>query len=287
MAADFPRLGVIGAGKMGGALVRGVLAAGLTTPESVCFSCARAESRVRLAQQTGARAMADNVQVVAESDMVVLAVKPQVAMEVLREIAPRVAPRHLIISIVAGLRLAVLEKVLGQQTRLVRAMPNTPCLVGASATAYCANQTVGPDDLRVVEQLFSAVGDCLAVSEGLLDAVTGLSGSGPAYVAVFLEALTDGGVRAGLPREVAWRLALQTVWGTAKLFRETGWHPAQLKDMVTSPGGTTITGLQVLEQGAIRGTVMNAVYTAASRAGELGQLVAACFSQAPAASERT
>lgn len=272
MALNFPRLGVIGAGKMGGALIRGVLSAGLCPPDRVCFSCASAQSRTRLAQETGARPLANNSEVLAASDLVVLAVKPQVAPQVLREIAPFVSPRHLIVSLVAGLRLATLEAVLGKQTRLVRAMPNTPCLVAASATAYCANAAASPEDLRIVEQLFAAVGECLPVSEALLDAVTGLSGSGPAYVAIFIEALTDGGVRAGLPRDIAYRLALQTVLGTAKMLRETGIHPAQLKDMVTSPGGTTIAGLQALEQGGFRAAVMNCVLAATLRAEELGRL---------------
>ncbi|MCS7166978.1 MAG: pyrroline-5-carboxylate reductase [Gemmatales bacterium] len=272
MTTVFPRLGIIGAGRMGGALLRGVLAAGVTTPDAVCFSCARAESRQRLAQQTRARALADNAQVVAESEAVVLAVKPQVAGAVLREIAPVWTRDRLLISVVAGLRLASLEGMLGGSARLVRAMPNTPCLVGAGITAYCTNAQVRAEDVQVVERLFGAVGDCLAVQEAWLDAVTGLSGSGPAYVAVFVEALTDGGVQVGLPREVAYRLALQTVKGTVALLQQTGQHPAQLKDMVASPGGTTMAGLHALEQGAFRAAVMNAVVAATARAQQLGQL---------------
>ena len=286
MADEFPRLGFLGAGKMAAALVRGVLAAGLTRPDRIYVSSAREESRRCLAQETGVRAVSGNRQVVFESDVILLAVKPQVAVEVLREIASAVQEKHLVVSVVAGLRLATMQAIFGRPVRLVRAMPNTPCLVGASATAYCAGSDVGPKDCELVERLFGAVGECVAVPEALLDAVTGLSGSGPAYVAVVIEALTDGGVRAGLPREVAYRLTLQTVLGTAKLLREQPLHPAQLKDQVTSPGGTTIAGLHRLEEGGLRAALINAVVAAAERARELGaEKDAVNASQAPAASD--
>jgi pyrroline-5-carboxylate reductase len=286
MSDEFPRLGFLGAGKMAAALVRGVLAAGLTTPDRIYVSSAREESRRGLARTTNVQAVDSNCEVVGKSEVVVLAVKPQVAATVLREIAPAVQERHLLISVVAGLRLATMQAILGPRVRLVRAMPNTPCLVGASATAYCSGSTARPEDCALVERIFQAVGECLAVPEEWLDAVTGLSGSGPAYVAVVIEALTDGGVRAGLPREVAYRLTLQTVLGTVRLLRECQLHPAQLKDQVASPGGTTIAGLHRLEEGGLRAALINAVVAATERARQLGAVGnAACASQAPAASD--
>jgi pyrroline-5-carboxylate reductase len=210
--------------------------------------------------------------VVAASDLLVLAVKPQAMESVLEEISGKVTPQqHLVISIAAGVPLSRIAAELGgHQHRLVRVMPNTPCLVGASASAYAAGPSATADDIRLVDRLFNSVGKAIAVPEKLLDAVTGLSGSGPAYVFVMLEALSDGGVRMGLPRDVANVLAAQTMYGAAKMLLETGLHPGALKDMVTSPGGTTIAGLHALEKGGARAALMDAVQAATQRSAELG-----------------
>jgi pyrroline-5-carboxylate reductase len=181
-----------------------------------------------------------------------------------------VADRHLVISIVAGVTLRRLADGLGAETRLIRVMPNTPCLVGASASGFCPNAETAATDGDLVAKLFGAVGTAIPVPENHLDAVTGLSGSGPAFVYVMIEALADGGVRAGLPRDVALKLAAQTVLGSAKMVLETGQHPGALKDAVASPGGTTIAGLHALERGGVRAALMDAVTAAANRARELG-----------------
>jgi pyrroline-5-carboxylate reductase len=205
-----------------------------------------------------------------QAQVVVLAVKPQLLDQVLAGIKEFAGPGHLIISIAAGVPLAVLTAAL-PQSRLIRAMPNAPALVAAAITGLAPGRGATPGDLEVALELFQAVGQAVVVEEKLLDAVTGLSGSGPAFVAVFIEALADGGVKAGLPRPLALQLALQTVLGSARLCQERNLHPGVLKDMVASPGGTTIAGLSVLEERGFRGTVMGAVATAAARAKELGK----------------
>jgi pyrroline-5-carboxylate reductase len=263
-----PPLGFLGAGKMATALARGWIGAKLVTPDQVLASDPIEAARQQFAQETGAQSVSDNKLVVEKSAVVVLAVKPQDLSTVLTEIAPALH-RQLVISIAAGVTLDQISDKIGQPARLVRVMPNTPCLVGASASAYACSTTVTPEDLQIVERLFSAVGRCFAVPEKLLDAVTGLSGSGPAFVFVMIEALSDGGVRMGLPRDVATALAAQTVYGAAKMALETGKHLGQLKDMVTSPGGTTIAGLHALEQGGLRAALMDAVEAATLRSQEL------------------
>jgi pyrroline-5-carboxylate reductase len=203
--------------------------------------------------------------------VLVLAVKPQTMAAVLAEVRPTVSPRHLVVSIAAGVTLGQLAAGLGPDARLIRVMPNTPCLVGASAAGFAAGPAATADDVALVARLFGAVGKAFAVPEHLLDAVTGLSGSGPAFVYVLIEALADGGVRVGLPRDVALALAAQTVLGSAKMVLETGTHPAALKDAVASPGGTTIAGLHALERAGFRAAAMDAVEAAARRAAELGK----------------
>ena len=203
--------------------------------------------------------------------VLVLAVKPSHVAELLDEIRPFVTPGHLLISIAAGVPIARLEAGLGEGARIIRVMPNTPALVGASASAYALGNAATEADAALAQKIFSAVGVAFQLKESLLDAVTGLSGSGPAYVYLMIEALSDGGVAAGLPREVATKLAAQTLLGSAKMVLETGLHPGALKDMVTSPGGTTIEGLHELEKGKVRGVLINAVRAATEKSRKLGQ----------------
>ena len=201
--------------------------------------------------------------------MIVLAVKPQGMATVLAELKPLVTPDHLIISIAAGISLATMADGLGPGRRLARVMSNTPALVGAGASAYCLGSEARPEDETLVRTFMEAVGTAYPIPETLMDAVTGLSGSGPAFVYAIIEALSDGGVKVGLPREIATALAAQTVVGAARMVLETGQHPGFLKDQVASPGGTTIAGLHALERGALRATLMDAVEAAARRSAEL------------------
>lgn len=264
------RVGFIGAGKMATALSCGLCHAGITTQQNIVASDVVGLAREQFAAQTGAAVVESNDEVVRQSDVLVLAVKPQHFRGLLTELESQLGPRHLVISIAAGIQLSTMIGALGTHRRLVRVMPNTPCLVGSSASAYCLGGAATADDGRVVERLFGAVGLAIALPESLLDAVTGLSGSGPAFVCLIIEALADGGVKAGLPRDVALKLAAQTVMGTAKMVLETGQHPASLKDAVASPGGTTIAGLHELERGGLRSALINAVEAATRRSQELG-----------------
>jgi len=264
------RIGFIGCGAMGRALAGGLVSAGIET--SVLSGADIApENRASFERELGIQIAEDNAALVAKSDVVVLAVKPGAVAGVLRELPGGAdLARPLWISIAAGIPMASLEATLPASARVIRAMPNTPALVGAGATAYCANTAAGDDDLAAAAALFAAVGHAWrAPAETLLDAVTGLSGSGPAYVFLILEALADAGVRVGLPREAASQLAVQTVYGAARLVLESGQHPAALKDQVTSPGGTTIAGLERLEAGGVRAAIYEAVASATARSREL------------------
>ena len=274
MAAASPSplsIGFLGAGQMASALATGWSRAGLLDSARSVAADPFQNAREKFTQLTGVKAAATNSEVVNSCDVLILAVKPQVIAAVLAEVRPLLASRHLAISIAAGVTLNTLSESLGNGTRLVRVMPNTPCLVGASASGYAAGSTATPDDIALVGKLFGAVGKAFALPEHLLDAVTGLSGSGPAFIYVLIEALADGGVRVGLPRDVAQALAAQTVFGAAKMVLETGQHPAALKDAVASPGGTTIAGLHALEKGGFRGALMDAVEAATKRSQELGK----------------
>jgi pyrroline-5-carboxylate reductase len=264
-------VGFIGAGQMATALARGFISIGKLSVEHVVAADAVAAAAERFRSLTGAKVVATNREVVALADVIILAVKPHHVTTVLAELAPSITPQHVVVSIAAGVTLATLQHGLGAPRRVVRVMPNTPSLVGAGAAAYALGGSATDADGALVERLLGTVGVCVAVSESQLDAVTGLSGSGPAFVYQFIEALSDGGVRAGLPRDLATKLAAQTVLGSAQMVLTTGQHPGPLKDAVTSPGGTTIAGLHALEQGALRGTVMNAVTAAWERAKQLSQ----------------
>lgn len=262
-------IGFLGAGRMATALASAWLQGGLTT--AVRASDPLPHARTAFTQQTGAPSTADNLDVVRGSDLLVLAVKPQSMPALMAEILPAITERHLVISIAAGITLHQLTEGLTSNCRLIRVMPNTPCLVGASASGYSPAPSATPADVAVVDRLLNAVGKAYKLPEHLLDAVTGLSGSGPAFVYVMIEALSDGGVRMGLPRDVATALAAQTVLGSAKMVLETNSHPGQLKDAVASPGGTTIAGLHALERGGLRAALMDAVEAATKRSRELGQ----------------
>jgi pyrroline-5-carboxylate reductase len=216
-------------------------------------------------------AVADNLAVTARSDVLILAVKPQIMSQVLAELRPAILADHLVISVAAGVSLSTLAAGLGPECRLARVMPNTPALVGEGASGYCLGPNATDADDATVQDAVNSVGRAFRVGEHLLDAVTGLSGSGPAFVYTIIEALSDGGVRVGLPRDVATALAAQTVLGAAKMVLETGLHTGTLKDHVASPGGTTIAGLHALERGGVRGALMDAVEAATRRARELGQ----------------
>jgi len=271
MAATPLGVGFLGAGQMASALAAGWSRAGLLDPAKSLAADPFPAARDKFTPSTGIRAVASNREVVEACDVLVLAVKPQVMAAVVGEVQPHLKPRHLVISIAAGVTLKTLGQFLGEGTRLVRVMPNTPCLVGASASGYAAGSSATPDDVALVGKLFGAVGKAFALPEHLLDAVTGLSGSGPAFVYVMIEALADGGVKVGLPRDVAQALAAQTVFGAAKMVLETGQHPAALKDAVASPGGTTIAGLHALETGGLRAALIDAVEAATLRSKELGK----------------
>lgn len=263
-------LGFIGGGAMAEALLSGIVAHGLARPEEVWVSDIDANRVSYLRQTLGVQAASDNNEVLQKCQVVFLAVKPQVAPTVLSGLKGRWEKKHLVVSIMAGVPLAYLEQHT-DPARLVRVMPNTPCLVQTGAAAIAGGSNATPKDVTTVKELLSAVGKTVVLDEGLLDAVTGLSGSAPAYVYMFIEALADGGVMAGLPRPVAQTLAAQTVLGAAKMVLETGEHPGNLKDKVASPAGTTIAGIATLEEGGFRGLVLDAVLAGAERSVELGQ----------------
>jgi pyrroline-5-carboxylate reductase len=266
------RWGFIGAGKMATALAKGMLRAGIAPADSICASDPLPSARALLEADTGLTVLESNLDVVRRSDIIVLAVKPQSMTAVLAQLRPAVSAEHLVVSIAAGITIAAIRAGLGAGARVVRVMPNTPALVCEGASAYALGPGVRAEDDAVVLSLLGSVGQTVKVAEPLLDAVTGLSGSGPAFVFLIIEALSDGGVRAGLPRDVATLLAVQTVLGAATMVRETGQHPSVLRDQVTSPGGTTIAGLHALERAGVRGALIDAVEAATRRSAELAAL---------------
>jgi pyrroline-5-carboxylate reductase len=260
----------IGAGNMAEAMIRGLLHRNVFEPGLVTASAPREERRRELAEKFGITTTEQNRDA-ARADIVVLSVKPQILSRVLDEVADVIPADALVISIAAGVPVAAIQSRLAAGTRVVRAMPNTPALVDAAATAIARGEHARESDLEDAKRIFDAIGLTVVLDESQLDAVTGLSGSGPAYVFLILEALSDAGVKVGLSRRTAQLLAAQTLLGSAKLLLETNEHPGRLKDMVTSPGGTAITGLHTLENGGVRTTLMNAVEAATRRSRELGE----------------
>jgi pyrroline-5-carboxylate reductase len=265
------KIGFLGAGKMATALAKGFVNAEIVFPREIIAADPYNVARKHFADETGANVAASNLEVTQSANILILATKPDQVAAALTEISGAFTKKHLLISIAAGVTISKLENNLPANARVIRVMPNTPALVGAGASAFALGKNATAADGELAKKLLSAVGSAFAVKENLLDAVTGLSGSGPAYVYLFIEALSDGGVAAGLPRDIATQLAAQTVLGSAKMVLETGQHPGALKDQVTSPGGTTIEGLHELEKGKLRGVVMSAVRAATEKSKKLGQ----------------
>ncbi|MGA1847112.1 pyrroline-5-carboxylate reductase [Deferribacter abyssi] len=266
------KIGFIGAGNMATALIKGILKSGLLPPDDIFTSDINIEKLEALKKEYGINIIyKDNVRLVSNVDIVVLAVKPQIIDRILKEIDHAIDESKLIISIAAGISTEYIERMIGKELRVIRSMPNTPALVLQGATAICSGVHAEEEDIKLAYEIFQAVGLVVIVDETQLDAVTGLSGSGPAYIFMIIEALSDAGVKMGLSRDVALKLSAQTVLGSAKLLLETDMHPGRLKDMVTSPGGTAIAGLHTLEQGGLRTTLINAVEAATNRSIELGR----------------
>ncbi len=264
------KIAFLGGGNMAEALIKGLLASGAANPEQI-FAADVSQSRLEYLKKTYGIAAKTVPDAARECGVIILSVKPQVIEGVLKEIAPAIDGKKLVITIVAGITLARVEKAFKSSAHVVRVMPNTPALVLAGAAAIAGGAHAAEDDLTLTRYIFNAVGRSFLVEEKMMDAVTGISGCGPAYMFVILDALSDAGVKAGLPRQLALELAAQTMYGAAKMVMDTKEHPGKLRDMVTSPGGTTIEGLHVLEQGKLRATLMNAVEAATERSKELGK----------------
>lgn len=266
-------VGFIGAGNMGGALIHGLLHGHVCRPDQIICSDARPE-RLKVVRETfGVRGTLHNVEVVKQSDILILAVKPQIMKQVIQEIAKHLDLSKLIISIAAGVPLEAIEACAKKELKLIRVMSNICVSVREGVSAIAAGRHAQKEDLLMARAIFDSVGKSLFMEESLLDAVTGMSGSGPAYIFLIIDALADAGVKVGLSRDDALVLASQTVLGAAKMLMETGEHPGKLKDMVTSPGGTAIAGLHTLEQGGVRTTLINAVEVATQRSKALGEMM--------------
>ncbi len=265
------KIGFIGGGKMGEALINGILRAELSSSDKIMVSDVDKKRLQILEKEAGIKTTQDNKKITSDSDIIILAVKPNMMGSVLDELNSEITSKHLIISIAAGIPLSFIESSLNKGCRAIRVMPNTPCLVGETAAGYALGKKATRNDGKLVAQLLDAVGKSFLLDEKYLDAVTGLSGSGPAFIYVVIEALADGGVKMGLPRDVANTLAAQTAFGAAKMVLESGTHIGQLRDSVTSPGGTTIEGLHALEKGGIRNALIDAVESATKKSKRLGK----------------
>jgi pyrroline-5-carboxylate reductase len=271
---DDKTIGFIGSGNMAEAMISGLLSSRLSKPQLIICSDVRAERLKELEERFGVRTTADNHEVINQSQIVIYAVKPQIIADVLSETADDLTMDKLIISIAAGVPLAAIETMIKRDLRLIRAMPNVCVAVKEGATAIAAGAHCQKEDIDLAMAIFNSVGRCVFLKENyLMDAITGLSGSGPAYIFMIIDALADAGVKVGLARKESLLLAAQTVLGAAKMLLETKIHPGQLKDMVTSPGGTAITGLATLEHGGLRTTLINGVEAATLRSRELGDII--------------
>ena len=270
---SFPPIAFLGAGQMAEALIRGVLQAGLVAASDILATDIRPERLDYLGGELGIRTARDNREGIAFGRLIVIAVKPQDAPGLLAEIGSSIGPDQILVSIAAGVTIARIEGALGGAgtARVVRVMPNTPALIGAGMAAISLGTHAEPADGELVRRLMDSVGRTVMLPEYQLDAVTALSASSPAFVAIFIEGLIDAGVQVGLPRDVATTLTLQTVLGTTRMIQETGRHPAVMKEMVTSPGGTTIAGVYALERGGMRAALIDAIVAATERSKELGK----------------
>ncbi|XP_020235969.1 pyrroline-5-carboxylate reductase [Cajanus cajan] len=268
ISADSYTLGFIGAGKMAESIARGAVRSGILPPSRIRTAVHSNPARRAAFESFGVTVLSSNDDVVRESNVVVLSVKPQLVKDVVTKLTPLLTKNKLLVLVTAGVKLKDLQEWAGND-RFIRVMPNTPAAVGEAASVMSLGAAATEEDGTVIAKLFGAIGKIWKADEKYFDGITGLSGSGPAYVYLAIEALADGGVAAGLPRDLSLSLASQTVLGAASMVSLSGKHPGQLKDDVTSPGGTTITGIHELEKGGFRGTLMNAVVAAAKRSREL------------------
>lgn len=268
VSADL-RVAVLGAGKMGGILLQAFVRTGLFTTAQIAATVAHELRADALSKQFGLPVTTDNQLAVQNADIVLLAVKPTQLIPLVRDVKPSLKPGVLLLSIAASVKTAAIEEAAGGSAAVIRAMPNTPAMLGAGITALCRGKFVTEPQLALAQQIFETVGRTVVVDERHMDAVTGLSGSGPAFLYIILESLAEAGVNVGLPREIATQLAAQTAYGAAKMVLETGSHPALLKDEVTTPAGCTVDGILELEEGGLRVTLIKAVKRATERAREL------------------
>lgn len=264
------KLAIIGAGAMGSAFAKGVIGAGLVQSEKITLSDINQARLDMLVSELGVNVTTDNASAIKDAKTIIIAVKPMYVAAALESIADVVKSDQLVISIAAGVKLELIESYLPREVGVIRVMPNTPCMIGAGAIGFSRGKSVTGEQAADAQKIFEAVGIAFEVPEKQLDAVTGLSGSGPAYIYVLIEALSDAGVRVGLPRAISTKLAAQTVMGAAKMVLDENEHPAVLKDQVTSPGGTTIAGIDALEQAGFRSALIEAVKAATKRSEELG-----------------
>ncbi len=263
------RVAVLGAGKMGGILLQAFLKQRLFAPDQIHATVGHAERALALSTQWGVDVSTNNLEAVRNSDLILLGVKPFQVPDVIAEIRPALTKAKTLISFAASVKTRAIEEAAGMEIAVIRAMPNTPSALGAGAAALCRGRFVSPQQMEMAERIFETVGRTVTVDEKHMDAVTGLSASGPAYIYIIIEALAEAGVKVGLSRDVATQLAAQTTLGAAKMVLETGYHPAMLKDAVTTPAGCTIDGILELEEGGLRVTLIKAVMRATQRAKEL------------------